>query len=243
MLSKLIYTMMLMGGLFQINHESGEAVIKKMHDRYKDKWYKTFTFNQTTLIYKNDSLVKKQTWYEAVQFPDKFRIDFGPKDSGNAVIFKGDSAYRFKMGMLKSSFKDANDLTFLLGGMYFYSFNTVLDKLKEMGYDLSKAHEDVWKGKQVYVVGAEKGDMNANQLWIDKEKMIVVRMLNTNKRGREEAIFENHMKAGGGWSETKCTFYFDGKLGQVELYHDCKYNVKVDERIFEPREFGKVFYY
>src|SRR5947209_6162179 len=113
MISKMICTLILSGSLFQLNNDkAGEAIVKKMYARYNTKWYRTFTFNQTTLIYSNDSLKKTQTWYEAVQFPDKFRIDFGSKDSGNAVIFKGDSVYRLRNGVLKSTTKDANDLTF-----------------------------------------------------------------------------------------------------------------------------------
>ena len=67
-----------------------------MHDRYAGKWYKTFSFNQTTEIYRNDSLKRSETWYENIKFPNDFRIDFGNPDSGNAVIFKNDSSYLFR---------------------------------------------------------------------------------------------------------------------------------------------------
>ena len=64
----------------------GKEILKMMHDRYAGKWYRTLTFNQKTEMYQNDSLLQTQTWYEALIFPDKFRIDFGPSDSGNSVI-------------------------------------------------------------------------------------------------------------------------------------------------------------
>ena len=41
--------------------------------------------------------------------------------------------------------------------MYFYTFDEVLSKMKSLGYDLNKFHEDSWKGKDVYVIGADKG--------------------------------------------------------------------------------------
>lgn len=217
----------------------GESVLKKMHSTYAGKWYKTFTFNQTTEIYRNDTLRRTETWYEAISFPDKFRIDFGNIDSGNAAVFKGDSVYNFRRGILRSSRKDANDLTFLLGGMYFYPFDKTAAITKQLGYDLSKSFETTWKGNPVYVIGANMDGEKINQLWIDKEKLVLVRMLKYENGRKEEGLFENQLKLGGGWTETKATFYFDDKLAQRELYHDCKANPVLDNRLFEPADFGK----
>jgi len=217
----------------------GKDIVKMMHARYAGKWYHSFTFDQTTQFYRNDSLKGEQTWYEALIFPDKFRIDFGEPDSGNAVIYKGDSTYNFRKGRLRSVRKDENDLTFLLGGMYFFTLEQSLRKLKTLGYDLDKFHEDSWKGKPVFVVGAAKGELTANQLWIDKENLYLVRMLKFEKERKEEAIFDDHKQLGGGWSETKCNFYFNDKLVQVEIYHNCKVDVPLDERLFDPVFFSQ----
>jgi hypothetical protein len=59
----------------QQDDTNSEKVLKQMYDRYSGKWYHTFTFVQKTENFKNDSLVKTSTWYEAIMFPDKFRID------------------------------------------------------------------------------------------------------------------------------------------------------------------------
>ncbi|HZE83926.1 MAG TPA: hypothetical protein VE035_06425 [Puia sp.] len=217
----------------------GKDLVKKMHARYAGKWYRSFTFDQTTQFYRNDSLKGEQTWYEALVFPDKFRIDFGEPDSGNAVIYKGDSAYNFRKGKLRSVRKDENDLTFLLGGMYFFTLDQALQKLKALGYDLDKLHEDSWKGKPVFVLGAGKGELNINQLWIDRDNLYLVRMVKFEGGRKEEAIFDNHQLLGGGWTETKCDFYFNDKLVQVETYHNCKANVPLDERLFDPTFFGQ----
>jgi outer membrane lipoprotein-sorting protein len=212
----------------------GKEILKMMHDRYAGKWYRTLTFNQKTEMYRNDSLQQTQTWYEALIFPDKFRIDFGPSDSGNSVIYKGDSVFIFRNRELRARRKDANDLTFLLGGMYFYRFDQAVSKMKELGFDLNQSHEDIWKGRPVYVIGAGKGNDTSNQLWIDKENLYLVRMLTLTETRKEEGLFENHIKLGGGWTETRVVFYINGKLVQVETYHDCKANPELDPAIFEP---------
>ncbi len=89
---KLIILFLLTVNSFGLQAQDANSPYKKMHSRYAGKWMKTFTFMQTTEVYRNDSLKRKDTRYEAAEYPDKFRIDFALPDSGNAVIFKGDSS-------------------------------------------------------------------------------------------------------------------------------------------------------
>lgn len=217
---------------------TGRDVIRKMHTRYAGKWYHSFTFNQTTEFYSNDSLKGTQMWYEAIRFPDRFRMDFGEADSGNAAIFRGDSSYRFRNGKLRSATINNNEgLIFLLGGMFFYPLDQTIRMLGDLHYDVDKFHEDTWKGKPVYVIGAGKGEETGNQLWIDQKDLYLVRMIKFDGQRKEEAIFDDYKPLGGGWSETKCTFYINNKLIQVETYHDCRANVILEDRIFDPSVF------
>ena len=223
-----------------INPPGSIEILKKMHERYTGKWYKTFSFNQTTEMYHNDSLKRSETWYENIKFPGDFRIDFGNPDSGNAVIFKNDSSYLFRKSQKASVRPDSNDLLFLLGGLYFYPFDEVTTKMKSFGYDLDKFHEDVWKGMQVYVIGAEKNEDSLNQIWIEKENFSPVRMLKYENNTKEEALFENHVKLDGGFTETLVYFYINDKLIQVEKYHDLKGNIEIDPKIFDTENFVKL---
>jgi hypothetical protein len=209
---------------------SGRDIVKKMHDRYAGKWYRSFTFTQTTQVYYNDSLRSTQTWHEFIRLPDRFRMDFGSADSGNAVIFRGDSAYRFRNFQLKSTMINNNEgLIFLLGGMFFYSLDQTCHILSDsLHYDLTAAREDSWDGHPVYIIGKE----GANQLWIDQQNLCIVRMIKSDDR--MDARFENWQPFGGGWSETKCEFYIGGKLLQTETYHDCKADISLEDRIFDP---------
>jgi hypothetical protein len=223
-----------------ISPPGSREVLKKMHDRYAGKWYKTFSFNQTTEVYRNDSLKHTETWYENIKFPKDFRIDFGDPDSGKAVIYKNDSSYFFRNGKLAGVRPDNNDLLFLLGGMYFYKFDEVISKMKSYGYDLDKFHEDTWKGKEVYVIGAGKGEDSVNQLWIEKENYSPVRMIKIENNNKEEALFEDHVKLGGGYTETLVYFFINNKLVQVEKYHDLKGDIEIDPSIFDAQNFVKL---
>lgn len=221
-----------------VTAQKGEEALKKMYQRYHGKWYPSFTFVQTTEMYRNDSLVRTQTWYEAAIFPERFRIDRGLPDSGNAVIYRGDSAYTFRAGKLIAARKQDN-LTFLIGGMYFYPYETTVKKMNDEGYNTGKGFETTWNGKPVYVIGADNETEKTSQLWVDKEKLCVVRFFNYTNGRKQEGVLENHIKAGNGWTETECTFYLDGKLVQKEYYHDFKPGAFVDERLFDPAKFGE----
>jgi len=216
---------------------TGRDIVKKMHARYAGKWYQSFTFNQTTEIYRPDGTTTSQTWYEFIRFPERFRMDFGSADSGNAAIFRRDSCYRFRGGILRSTTINNNEgLIFLLGGMFFYPLDRVYTIFDSLHYDLAKGYEDTWKGRPVYVIGAVKGDDSTNQLWIDKENLYPVRMIKPDPKSKLEALFEEWKPMGGGWLETKCSFYFNGKLAQVETYHDYKTNITLDDSIFDPAQ-------
>ncbi len=216
---------------------TGEQVLAKMYKRYKGNWHKTFTFTQNTVQYKNDTISRKSIWYETIVYPDYFRINFGDPKEGNAVLFIKDSTFNFAKGRLTRKNKRVEDLTFLLGGMYFFSFDTVLAKMKREGYDVSKAFETKKDGKGFYVIGANNSDDKLNQLWIDKEKLLVAKFIKYEGNSKQEAVFSNHKKFGKAWAETACRFFVNDKLIQTETYSGCKANTVVDMTIFDVRNF------
>ncbi len=215
------------------------TLLQKMYSRYHGKWHRTLSFNQTTEMYKNDSLFKSQVWYEHILFPDKLRIDFDSLKSGSGIIFKSDSTYVFNKHKLGRSYKNENELIFFLGGMYFETFSKLLEHFKDLHYDLGKFHADIWKGNPVYVIGADRSGEKVNQLWIDQENLVPVRFIKYEGDTKEEGTFENHAKLKGGWSETLCKFWINDKLVQVEKYHDLVAGAPVDQSIFEPGLIGK----
>ena len=129
-----------------IKTNNSEEVLQKMYNQYAGKWMHNFTFDQTTGMYRNDSLIRTVVWHEAIVYPDKFRIDFGNTKDGNAAIFTKDSVYSFRNGKLMRTSPNDDDLTFILGGMYFYSFDTVKAMLTRQKYDLNKYCETILTG-------------------------------------------------------------------------------------------------
>jgi hypothetical protein len=236
----LLITALFLSPIF-IKPNTGEDVIKLMYKKYAGKWARTLVFDQTTEIYR-DTTKSVQTWHESMLFPDLLRIDIEPTANGNSIIFRGDSTYRISGGKVKSASSSGNDLIFLLGGLYFYPLPQTIDKLKGQGYDLSKVREDTWKGKAIYIVGAASKDDKMSQLWVNKDDLYLVRMIKYDKNTKQDALFDNYIKIGGGGAETKVTFYVNDKLRQVEIYHNCKQSPNMDTKIFDPQHFEKISY-
>jgi hypothetical protein len=130
-----------------------------------------------------DTVKGTSTWYEAIAYPDKFRIDFGAPREGNAVIFANDSVYNFKGGELKTRQFRINELMLLAGGLNALDKATALEKLRKAGYRTDLFREDTWQGRKAYVVGAPKGDEKTNQCWFDAEHLYLVRSLSVSPKG------------------------------------------------------------
>lgn len=215
------------------------SLLQTMYARYHGKWHTSLSFDQTTEKYRNDSLVKTQTWFENMVYPDLLRIDFDQPNSGNGVLFRNDSTYAFSNHQLIRSVYKENELIFFLGGLYFMPFDQVVTHFKSLKYDLNKFHTDTLKGRPVYVMGADKKGEQVNQLWIDQQKLVAVYFARFDESGKLEGYFEDHIPLKNAWSETKCTFYLNNHLLQVETYRHVVAGGAVDKSRFAPWLFGK----
>jgi len=225
--------------LSQAYAQNGEAIVKKMYDRYAKTWYRALTFDQTTEIYRNDSLFRTQQWHEAMLFPDKLRIDIEPLEKSNTIIFRSDSTYSIRGGKVARADKEGNDLIFLLGGMYFHPYDKTIATLKALGYDLTKSGEGTFNGKPIYIIGATNQQDHNSQLWVDKENLCLLRMIKYGGKEKEDGIFSNWIKIDGGYAETRVDFYVNDKLIQVEKYSNCKTPATIDEHIYDPNNYVK----
>src|SRR6478609_4575275 len=105
---------------------TGKDILSSMFDKYKQGPCRSYIFSQKNTHYRNDSIVGHSEWHEFIEFPNKFRINFGDSIKGNFVVFKNDSAYNYRNFGLKNKRYDANTLLLLLGGMYYRDFEDVI---------------------------------------------------------------------------------------------------------------------
>ena len=226
----------------------GERVVRSMHHRFAGKWYKTLTFRQRTTRHGRTpgTPPRVETWYEAASFPGKLRIDIAPLDSMTAFLYVGDSSVVFRHGQRASAQKDRNLLITLGFDVYTQDAGVTIAQLQEAGIDLSKGHEDVWRGKPVIVVGAVTGDTSASQFWIEKDRELFVRLIEMrpeSKPGEPPVVFDSefaqYRPAGTSWVAAECVIKADGKVIQQEEYSDIRTDVRLDPALFDTRTYRR----
>ena len=211
--------------------KSGEDLVKRMHDRYDGKWYRTLTFTQTTVRPGRPD----QTWYEAGMIPGKLRIDIAPVDSSNAILYVGDSVYGFRGGQARPPRRDRNLLMTLGFDVYGQPAATTIAQLREESVDLSRLSSGTWQGAPVWIVGAAAGDTTSNQFWVSKDKLLFVRLLQQvptqNGKAVLEAQFNKYEPLAGGWIAKNVVIKVDGKPVQEEKYADVQANVPLPDSL------------
>ncbi len=224
--------------------KTGEDVITAMHKKYDGKWYKTLTFVQKTITHKPDGTSTSEIWYEAMSVPGKLRIDIDPLDKGNGLLFADGKLYSIKDGKANTGRAFVHPLMVLGFDVYNQPSATSIAQVKGIGIDLSILREDTWQGRSVYVVGAKQGDMNANQVWIDKKNLYFVRLIQLGGRDKkivQETQFNKYEKVkGGGWVSVEVVFFVDGKKTTTEEYTDVQANPKLDPDLWNPEKWMTV---
>lgn len=211
-----------------------DSLLDAMYTRYQGVWFESFSFSQETIRYDSSGAIQSTAiWYEAVQYPDFFRIDFNDEQQ-RKVVFASDSAYRFVGDSLALVRYEPQEFLLFKGGMYKRSKEDSKNKLKEYGYDLSIFREDILDGRPAYVIGAEQGDLTTKQFWIDKEHFYTVRRISTQRSGAVlDVQYSDHNAIGGGWVEEDVRFFLDGRLIQDEIYFGVKVWDEMNPAIFD----------
>jgi len=216
--------------------KTGVDVLHRLYKKYKQGPCKAYTFSQKNTHYRNDSVIGQSEWHEAIEFPDKFRINFGDSAQGNFVVFKNDSSYNYRNFQFKKSNYNSNTLLLLLGGMYYRDFNEVIVRLEKEHYSTRIVSTQKWRKEEVEVIGALPGDTLSNQIWVSKKMNRVVRIIEKWDESRTmDMTFDVYKKHCKGYVETKVTFKSNGKIEQVEEYYNIKTVGVFPDEVFNPK--------
>ena len=226
-------------GAFPPSFPDGEAVLHAMHERYADRWYHSLTFTQTTTLTRPD---RTETWYEAARFPGLLRIDIAPLDSGQSLLFRRDSLYFFRNGAPAGGRPFVHPLMVLGFDVYFDPPEASAAKLRALHFDLSRVHEESWQDRPAIVVGALAGDTTSPQFWVDRERLVFVRMIEPAPGGGggvAETQFNQYQRLGQGWLAVEVTFAVNGVLQQRERYAEPRADVELPAELFDPAQYAR----
>jgi hypothetical protein len=217
--------------------KTGQDVIRAMHEKYAKTWYRQLSFVQRAIFPGKP----EEEWWEAMKIPGRLRIDVAPVDSGvRSVIYRGDSLYVFADRKLANQAVQPNLLLVLGFDVYGQPPESTVALLEREHFDLGKVHEETWEGRPAYVVGAAQGDGQSNQFWIDKERLVFVRLIEQRPKGGPADIrFTKYERLGGGWIGTEVHFFSGGKESFTEIYRDWKVNPAVTDDLFDVKEWKR----
>ncbi len=221
---------------------SGREIVRAMHDRYAGKWYRTLSFVQKNTATRPDGSQEHSVWHEYAALPGKLRIEFVPADSGNGVLFVNDSQFVFKADTLGNASAFIHPLMVLGFDVYFDPADRTVARLERLKFDLATVHEDTWGGRPVYVVGAKAGDLRARQFWVDRERLVFVRLLEPGQRDTSrisDIRFNKYQPAGDAWLSAEVAFLVDGQQRWREEYTEIKTDAPLADALFDPRQWKK----
>ncbi|HEX9283808.1 MAG TPA: hypothetical protein VF882_08465 [Gemmatimonadales bacterium] len=217
----------------------GRQIIQAMHDRYAGKWYRTLNFIQKNTATRPDGSKEHSVWREYAALPGKLRIEFVPADAGNGLLFANDSQFVFHADSIADATAFIHPLMVLGFDVYFDPAERTVARLERLKFDLATVHEDTWEGRPVYVVGARAGDLRTRQFWVDRERLVFLRLLEPGQRDTSRTSdirFNRYQAAGGAWLSAEVAFLVDGQLRWLEEYTEIQTDAPLKDALFDPRQ-------
>jgi len=226
---------------FPPDPKSGPELIRAMHDHYAGRWYRTLSFTQHNTATDSAGVETHSVWKEYATIPGELRIDFLPADSGQGYLFRADSLYLFRHDSLRRAVPFLHPLMILGFDVYASPADTTIAKLGRLGFDLSKIHEDTWEGRPAYVVGADPGDTRHRQFWVDRDRLLFLRIVEPDRQDSmriQDTRFEDYRPVGPAWLSARVRFLVNGKPSWLEEYVDIQTGQSLPADLFDPKTFG-----
>jgi len=223
---------------------SARDLINEMHDRYAGNWYRTLRFTQTNTFYTQSGGEQKSRWVQNLSVPGRLRIDFEPLSAKSGLLILNNRVTTFDNGRRVDSRRSIQAILTLTADVYAIPAAITLRRLDSLRIDLDKLRTDKLDRKRVYVVGADEGDMESNQIWIDADRLLLVRLIQAEKRGERTVVTDTKVGEYKDVDGFPIAHEFvstrDGKPYFREEYEDVRVNAELPPGIFDPSRWSSV---
>jgi len=223
----------------QVSVASSRDLIREMHDRYAGNWYRTLRFAQTNTFYTSSGREEKSRWIENLSVPGRLRIDFEPLSSKSGLLILNNRVFTFDNGKRVDSRRSIQGILTLTADVYAIPATTTLRRLDSLKIDLDKFRSDRLDRKRVYVIGSTSDDdTESNQAWIDADRLVLVRLIQQEKRGDRTIVTDTRVgeyKDVGGFPVAHLYVSMrDGKPYFREEYENVRVNETIPATLFDP---------
>jgi hypothetical protein len=217
---------------------SGRDVLTEMHDRYSGKWYRTLRFTQTNTFYTQSGKEEQSRWVQNLSVPGRLRIDFEPLSSKSGLLILNNRVTTFDNGKRIDSRRSIQPILTLTSDIYAIPVEVTMRRLDSLKIDLDKFRKDKLDKKKVYVIGADEGDLESSQVWIDADRLVAVRLIQQEKRGERTIVTDTRIgeykEVDGFLIAHEFVSSRDGKPYFKEQYENVQVNTELPDGIFDP---------
>lgn len=213
----------------------GEQVIQAMYSRYFNRWYHTLTYVQYNRRIGAPGDTAQSVWLTAYSLPSRLRIDYAPLEQANGVLVVRDTQFVMHDAVSTEYIPRTNPLLLLGNDVYYLPVGVIVAKLRALAYDMNISRRDVWMNRPVLVVGAEEGDEESPQFWVDRETMVLVRLIDPTGSARSigsDIRLMDFQPLGRSWLATRVHVYNNGRLVQNEERHQIRSDLELDSTLF-----------
>jgi len=218
-------------------NSSGD-LLTAMHDRYADSWYHTLRFSQSNTFYTQSGGEQKSRWVENLSVPGRLRIDFEPLTSKSGLLILNNRVTTFDNGKRVDTRRSIQAILTLTADVYAIPPSVTARRLDSLAINLAKFREDRLDKKRVYVMGGDKDDLESSQVWIDADRLLLVRIIQREKRGDRSIITDTHV---GGYKDIdgfpvahEFVSLRGGKPYFKEEYENVRVNEPIPAAVFDP---------
>lgn len=223
---------------------SARDLVTAMHDMYADNWYRTLRFSQTNTFYTSSGGEQTSRWVENLSVPGRLRIDFEPLTSKSGLLILNNRVTTFDNGKRVDSRRSIQPILTLTADVYAIPPEVTTRRLDSLKIDLGKFRSTKLDKKRVYVIGADEEDSTSNQVWIDADRLLLVRLIQTEKRGDRTVVTDTRV---GGYKDVdgfpvahEFMSTRDGKPYFKESYEDVRVNAELPAGIFDATRWSSV---
>jgi hypothetical protein len=223
---------------------SGPAVVRAMHDLYAGKYLKTMSFLQNNTAYTTTGQEQHTQWYEHIEAPGKLRIAFLPATQKSGLVMVDDKVASFDNGIRIDFRPSVNPLLVLTSDVYAAPVTQIMRELDSLQVDTDVIRTDEWDGRPVYVIGAAAGDSTSNQMWVDADRLVLVRFIQRTKAGDRTIVSDNRIQ---NWKEiqgyqipTEFLVIRNGRPVWREQYADVRINEEFPPGTFDQARWNNI---
>jgi hypothetical protein len=217
---------------------SGLDVLRRVREAHDDSAPSLISFTQATTTYLASGGQLQQRWRIIVAPPLRMRSDYLPLTTRSGALQLGVQNYSFQNGR-RTSLQTQVNATLLLGfGAFAQAPESTMRHLDSLGVKSTVIRRDTAGGRPVWVIGAEAGDLTSDQLWVDAQRWIPIRLIDRETRGTRTTItdyrFSEFAEHGGVPIVTTLLIYRDQRLTVRYEHRDVRINPAVSDAAFDP---------